>query len=69
MPIDVAVNKKDKRVEIPVVNMPKNESAFDIGEKTTTLYANAIREARTVVANGPLGVFEKNGFDLDQNNS
>lgn len=64
LPTDVAVNKNDKRVEIPVAKMPIEESSLDIGEKTTTQYANVIEEARTIVANGPLGVFEKNGFDV-----
>ncbi|MFH0848493.1 MAG: phosphoglycerate kinase [archaeon] len=64
MPIDLAINKNDKRAEVLIANMPTNESTLDVGEKTATQYANSIGEAKTVVANGPLGVFEKNGFDF-----
>ena len=31
---------------------------FDIGEKTQALFADAIKQAKTVVWNGPMGVFE-----------
>ncbi|MGF7143393.1 phosphoglycerate kinase [Anaerotaenia torta] len=35
---------------------------LDIGEKTRALYADAIKEAKTVVWNGPMGVFEFSNF-------
>ena len=35
---------------------------LDIGEKTRELYANAIKDAKTVVWNGPMGVFELPNF-------
>lgn len=34
------------------------EEGFDIGEKTRALYAEALKDAKTVVWNGPMGVFE-----------
>lgn len=37
-------------------------SGFDIGEKTRALYADAIKDAKTVVWNGPMGVFELSNF-------
>jgi phosphoglycerate kinase len=37
-------------------------SGFDIGEKTSELYADAIKDAKTVVWNGPMGVFEMSNF-------
>jgi phosphoglycerate kinase len=36
--------------------------ALDIGPKTTELYAAAIKEAKTVVWNGPMGCFEMQKF-------
>jgi len=36
---------------------------YDIGPKTVQKYAEVIRNAKTVVANGPLGVFERQGFE------
>lgn len=35
-----------------------DEEGFDIGEKTIELYAEALKDAKTVVWNGPMGVFE-----------
>ncbi len=40
-----------------------NYEGLDIGPKTRELYANAIRGAKTVVWNGPMGVFEMPPFD------
>jgi phosphoglycerate kinase len=36
---------------------------YDIGPKTVQKYAEVIRGAKTVVANGPLGMFERRGFE------
>ncbi len=39
-----------------------DEQGLDIGEETCKLYADAIRSAKTVVWNGPMGVFEMSNF-------
>jgi phosphoglycerate kinase len=39
-----------------------DEQGLDIGEKTQVLYADAIKDAKTVVWNGPMGVFEFSNF-------
>ncbi len=49
--------------EIAVATVPSNEipadkMGLDIGEKTRALFADAITSAKTVVWNGPMGVFE-----------
>jgi phosphoglycerate kinase len=62
VPKDVAVSIDDKRVEFPVNKIP-NQPIYDIGTETTTEYARIIRNARTIFANGPAGVFEKEGFN------
>jgi phosphoglycerate kinase len=36
---------------------------YDVGPKTVQRYAEVIKSAKTVVANGPLGVFERRGFE------
>ncbi|HEX7468427.1 MAG TPA: phosphoglycerate kinase [Methanobacterium sp.] len=61
IPKDVAVCIDNKRVEFPVKKIP-NQPIFDIGTGTIKEYAKIIREARTLFANGPAGVFEKKGF-------
>ena len=48
--IDVAVYDADK--------MPADMAGFDIGPKTAELYADAVKSAKTVVWNGPMGIFE-----------
>lgn len=42
--------------------MPADMMGLDIGPKTRELYKNAILEAKTVVWNGPMGVFEMDSF-------
>ena len=48
--IDVEVYDSDK--------MPADKAGFDIGPKTAELYANEVKSAKTVVWNGPMGIFE-----------
>jgi phosphoglycerate kinase len=43
--------------------IPEGYEGLDIGPKTAQLYAGIIRTARTVVWNGPMGVFEMPPFD------
>jgi phosphoglycerate kinase len=43
--------------------IPADEAMFDIGPDTAASYGRAIAAARTVIWNGPMGVFEKPPFD------
>lgn len=43
--------------------IPGQEAMFDIGPESSKLFAQKIEDARTVVWNGPMGVFEKKPFD------
>ena len=66
LPIDAKVAKKfpdpiDAPIEVNAVStkrMPKTKMGLDIGPKTVKLYAKEIAKAKTVVWNGPMGVFE-----------
>ncbi len=54
-------NPIDAPVEVQaydVTNMPADREGCDIGPKTAALYAEAVKTAKTVVWNGPMGVFE-----------
>ncbi|MEG0777675.1 MAG: phosphoglycerate kinase [Oscillospiraceae bacterium] len=52
-----------KRLEIDDENIPTGQIGMDIGPKTIELFCDAIESAGTVVWNGPMGVFEFNGFE------
>ena len=66
LPIDTVVaadfpNPIDGPVEVktvPVDQIPADMEGLDIGEKTRELFADAVKNAKTVVWNGPMGVFE-----------
>ncbi|WP_456472078.1 phosphoglycerate kinase [Methanocaldococcus sp.] len=60
-PIDLALDVKGKRVEVDVGDLIEYP-ALDIGKKTAEKYKEIIKEAKTIVANGPAGVFEKEQF-------
>ncbi len=44
------------------MDIPENEAGLDIGPRTSRAYAEAIREARTILWNGPMGMFEDQRF-------
>ena len=66
LPIDCTTiadfpNPIDAPVEVVVVDadkIPADREGVDIGPKTAELYANEVKSAKTVVWNGPMGVFE-----------
>ncbi len=53
-PIDGEVDVKT----VPVSEIPDELEGMDIGEETRKIFAEAVRNAKTVVWNGPMGVFE-----------
>lgn len=63
LPVDLAIYEDDSRVEYSVNEIP-DLPIYDIGTKTIELYKEKILEAKTLFANGPAGVFEKEGFNL-----
>jgi len=62
-PKDVAIEKDGKRVDVSIDNIP-NFPIFDIGVESIACYAKMIRNAKTIFANGPAGVFEKPEFAI-----
>ena len=66
LPVDTAVTTSfpdpiDKPIEVEYVpshEIPADKMGLDIGPKSQELFANAVRTAKTVVWNGPMGVFE-----------
>lgn len=62
MPVDLAYEKDDRRIEVSVKDLPLDEMFMDIGENTIGLYESKIRSAGMVFVNGPAGVFENQHF-------
>jgi phosphoglycerate kinase len=62
VPIDLAVDVKGKRKEIPATDLPTNYPIYDIGEKTVKKYSDLVRGAKSIVISGPMGVFENKEF-------
>jgi phosphoglycerate kinase len=68
LPKDVVVAEKiAANIENHIVNIdnvPKNQMILDIGPKSVLTINNLLKESRTIVMNGPLGVFELHPFSL-----
>lgn len=66
LPIDVVVSKEfSNDSEFKIVNIDSigdDYMGLDIGEKTVKLFSDEINNAKTVVWNGPMGVFEMSNF-------
>ncbi|MCW3998022.1 MAG: phosphoglycerate kinase, partial [Candidatus Bathyarchaeota archaeon] len=62
IPEDLALNIDEKRKEISINQLPTDYSIFDIGKKTIDNYNQLIREAKSIVLSGPMGVYEKTEF-------
>jgi len=65
LPVDNVISDKmtdDAQTKIVEGNIPADMEGFDIGPKTRELYKAEIAKAKTIVWNGPMGVFEKKPF-------
>ena len=66
LPVDIVVAKEFKnQTEFKTVkfdNMPADMMGMDMGEETIKLFSEEIKNAKTIVWNGPMGVFEMENF-------
>jgi len=66
LPVDclIAQNLEPGTVKkiIPTLEIPKGWQALDIGPATAKLFSEAIEDAKTILWNGPMGVFEVDAF-------
>jgi phosphoglycerate kinase len=66
LPVDVIVASEispdTEREVVSVERIPPDKQGLDIGPKTVELFSRALSGAKTVVWNGPMGVFEVEGF-------
>ena len=66
LPVDHRVATEFKDVPATITedqNIPAGNMGLDIGPKTEALYAEAIKDAKTVIWNGPMGVFEFENYN------
>jgi len=66
LPVDAKVasqfdSKADVKV-VPVQEIPAEWMVLDIGPATSLLYSEVLQDAKTIVWNGPMGVFEMDAF-------
>jgi len=66
LPVDcVVADRFDPAAEIkitPIQEIPQDWMALDIGPATMTLFSEALQNAKTIIWNGPMGVFEMDAF-------
>ena len=71
LPIDTKVGKEFKpdteSKTVAWTDIPEGWEGFDIGEKTIEMFKNELTTAKTVVWNGPLGLFEFDQFAIGTN--
>ena len=64
MPSDVAVDIGGNRVDHSIQNLPIEAPIFDMGITSVRALSKAIKNAGTIILNGPAGVFERTDFAL-----
>ena len=71
LPIDTKVGKEFKpdteSKTVAWTEIPDEWEGFDIGEKTIEIFKNELQNAKTVIWNGPLGLFEFEQFAIGTN--
>lgn len=63
LPTDFGTSQDRERVDEPVRRLSKVGRAMDIGSNTAGRFSDIVADSRTVVASGPMGVFEEEGFE------
>lgn len=64
LPRDLAYEVDGKRVEVAITDEMPDGQFIDIGAKTVADYQELLQSAKTIFANGPAGMYEKEGFDV-----
>ena len=71
LPVDTKVGKEfsanTESKTVPYTEIPDGWEGFDIGEKTIKMYEDELSKAKTVIWNGPVGLFEFDQFAIGTN--
>ena len=62
VPVDIAIDRNGRRLEMDVRELGKGEQVLDLGHKTVEYYLKSIQSAGTVFMSGPPGFFENENF-------
>jgi phosphoglycerate kinase len=62
IPVDAVVCDDKNNVTLSAIGKVKNNKILDIGTETTKLYSKIISDSKTIIWNGPMGMFEKEDF-------
>ncbi len=63
IPVDVVVDDNGRPNVLSVEQLPTGLSIRDVGPKTVEEYSEVLKGAKTIVAKGPMGMFERKGFE------
>jgi phosphoglycerate kinase len=63
LPTDWGTVEAGGRLETPLSKLVRAGDSLDIGKETVEKYTAIMRESKTLVASGPMGVFERDGFE------
>ena len=64
LPLDIVTNNKEIK---DIDSISSEDIGFDIGPKTIELFKNKLKDAKRVVVNGPMGIFEEEAFSKGTN--
>lgn len=64
IPTDVAVNNDGRRSNVRVADLPSDKQVYDLGWDTIARYIDEVKAAKTIIINGPAGVFELEEFSI-----
>jgi len=64
LPVDIAADISGNRVDLRIEDLPIEAPIYDLGLDSTRILSRAIKDAGTIILNGPAGVFEMPEFAL-----
>ncbi len=70
LPLDLLISDRERKKKPKVIDfnkVPDNVSIYDIGPKTCQQYQEIIKQAKTVIWNGPMGLYEDKRFQNGTN--
>jgi phosphoglycerate kinase len=66
LPVDTVISDQmtdEAQTQVVEGNIPDDMEGFDIGPQTAKIYRDEVLKAKTIIWNGPMGVFEKEPFE------